>query len=159
MSDFRLGLMVGMLGALFALTSMTALLFEISPPPRLPAADWHLGVRTNGAEDAAEKVAGWRRHRLTAMDIRVSIVPRAEFEALENEPAYGFTYVDQSPCRVVVPDDWSIEYFPPLGIAYWFENVFHDKRGDVTSITSASETLAHEILHCQIGHWHPEKGD
>lgn len=86
-------------------------------------------------------------HRLAPMDMRLSIVPRAEFDRLVGPGTIAFTYVRQRPCRIVVPDDWMIDYRPSAGTAIWDDSGLSNFAADI---------LAHEILHCQIGKWHPE---
>lgn len=84
----------------------------------------------------------------TPMDIRLRIVSKAEFQDKDPLRSYtkgeaaAFTRIDQVPCTIYIPEGWRILARSRSGIAIW---------GDEED----ADTLAHEILHCMRGAWHP----
>lgn len=119
---------------------------------------WAVGEPMDASADE-DAGYGMRIHRLTPMDVRFSIVPRARFEALEQAPSYGFALIDRRPCRIMVPDDWRVAYDAKNQVAAWLSDAFddhgHDGKVRTSSVTDPGATLVHELLHCQIGSWHP----
>lgn len=74
--------------------------------------------------------------------ISLRIVDRATFDAqTDDERVVAFTRF-KSPCEIIMPAGWPIAAWPRIGLARWVN------RDD-------GDTLAHEILHCLRGTWHP----
>lgn len=77
------------------------------------------------------------------------IVPKAEFHATRSnlvKADASFYYDGHIPCTITIPDKWVIRANPSRGMA-WFEDQGNDDFDDV---------LAHELLHCIRGAWHPD---
>ena len=87
------------------------------------------------------------------MKVLLSFEPRKEFEAhgpglaKSLQKSYkidGYTDIYAQPyCVVHLPAAMLIEYTPALGDAKWFEK-------------DDGDTIAHELLHCIQGSWHPD---
>lgn len=108
---------------------------------------WNFGAQTDAAD--TKLTTDLSLHFLAPMDMRLSVVPRAEFDRLASaRNVLAFTYVSQQPCRIVVPAEWAIVYKPSARTAFW------DRADQASDL--AADVIAHEILHCQIGTWHPE---
>jgi hypothetical protein len=54
----------------------------------------------------------------------------------------AYTVMSASPCTIALPDDFKINFIAESGLA-WFND------------PETSDSLAHEILHCLHGSWHP----
>lgn len=88
--------------------------------------------------------------KMTPGEILLRIVPKREFEAAPENALVkgvasglaGWTSWQRNPCLITIPEGWEIDSLPDRGYADWrsYDN---------------SNTLAHEILHCLRGAWHP----
>lgn len=85
------------------------------------------------------------RTKLPPMDITLRIVPREEFEKRYINTA-GITQWATRPCVIEIPSDWVVRFAPRMGYAHFMDE-------------DNSNTLAHEILHCVHGPWHPAWSD
>ncbi len=91
----------------------------------------------------------WRTARLTEQKVLLNFVSREKLaeisgsEIPEGQSAAGLTLYGRNPCEIFLPDDWGVSYRPGRGQATF------NSRED-------SDTLAHEILHCLVGAWHPK---
>jgi hypothetical protein len=54
----------------------------------------------------------------------------------------AYTMINDNPCTIVIPLPVSFYVFPQLGKAGFADN-------------EEADTIAHEILHCLYGSWHP----
>lgn len=83
------------------------------------------------------------RTKLPPTDIILRILPREEFERKHGKQIAGITDWDQRPgCVIEIPSDWVVRFVPSMGYAHFMDE-------------DNSSTLAHEILHCVHGPWHP----
>lgn len=73
--------------------------------------------------------------------MRLEIMEAGKFKK-ENPGDAAIAYPHASPCTIVIPSGWMIEAVPEMSFAQWQD----DDNGN---------TLAHEILHCLRGSWHP----
>lgn len=94
---------------------------------------------------ADERVQPMLTQRLVPMEIRLRIVPAEVFYSHMDSHVGAYTRDWESPCEIVVPDSYSINYFPAQAIADWAPHRMQ-WRGDL---------FLHEILHCIRGGWHP----
>jgi hypothetical protein len=76
--------------------------------------------------------------------VRLIVMEAGKFRK-ENPGAAAIAYPYATPCTIVIPSGWMIWAIPDDGYAKWA----HSDDGD---------TLAHEMLHCLRGKWHPKEG-
>lgn len=86
--------------------------------------------------------------KLQPRTMMLSFIPRGRFDIeapkFPNGSAAAFARVHKQPCEIVIPaDDAEIVYWPGRGGAMW-ENSW-----------DMGTMIAHEILHCYTGYWHP----
>lgn len=78
-------------------------------------------------------------------EIKLRIVDKSEIERLRpNAYAFSYTYAAADhACEIFIPDKMPIRFWPAQSRAEWVDKFDGD-------------TLAHEILHCLRGSWHPQ---
>ena len=87
--------------------------------------------------------------KLKPRKMTVEFVTREQFNAMKDVPpdAVGYTNFGKTPCEIVLPIDGAVLQSYPKSAdqrVYWAgEN------------TDMGAYLAHEILHCYAGAWHP----
>lgn len=129
-----------------------------APPPRmdaapLPALDFGQNSPRPTELSASERSSSELRYKLPVMDVELRFLSAVEWRQRLGDDAdvmAGFTYwIDgpfyQSgrPCRVFLPSqDADVVYAPGTGAAHWEDPHF-------------GRTVAHELLHCARGAWHP----
>lgn len=97
----------------------------------------------------AERTYFWVDVEVPAMDVELrTLSPErwAEVRKVLEAPlllGYASPPQEERPCRIVVPAGWRLRAYPKLGRAEW---------ADLRN----AETLAHELIHCIRGRWHPE---
>jgi hypothetical protein len=77
------------------------------------------------------------------VDIELRIMDHVEYEAA-HPGTLAVSYPHRSTCRIVIPAGWSITFRPASKAAVW-DNSYN------------GAILAHEILHCLRGSWHPNE--
>lgn len=88
------------------------------------------------------------RVALTPKTITIRILSRDQFDKEAGDPSYGpghtlaFTRWMREPCEITIPEGWKIFALPAEGQA-----TFDSERN--------ANTIAHEMLHCERGPWHP----
>jgi hypothetical protein len=87
---------------------------------------------------------------LTRKTITLTFLPRKEFDVLSpSEDGFktlGVSFVYQDPCHIFIAlDDIKIVSEPDVGRARWQNYIDGDN-------------IAHELLHCYTGRWHPNSG-
>lgn len=80
---------------------------------------------------------------LTTIDARIVVETAATIHAATDSETYAYTefYNRGGPCTIHMPPV-RIEYAASIGLAQF--KSYYDK-----------EMVAHELLHCQLGAWHP----
>lgn len=75
--------------------------------------------------------------------ITLRVVSEQQFAAERGDPRIiAFTRATLAPCVITIPDTWKIIFMS------------RDRVADFVDPTNG-KTLAHEILHCYRGNWHP----
>ena len=93
----------------------------------------------------AERAADMLNTSVPPMSIRLTFEPQAQFYSGRPPGDEAYTQIGQIPCEIVAPAGWGIHATPRFGYANW------DDPDD-------GMILAHEILNCIRGYWHPAWG-
>ena len=85
----------------------------------------------------------------TPRTIKLRIADEAEFKdnlgsALRSHNVAAYAQFGNDECKITIPSGWKIKFNPRSGGARWV----NDDNGNI---------LAHEILHCLRGRWHPQE--
>jgi hypothetical protein len=81
-------------------------------------------------------------------NILLRFVSTKDFEAQRPTPdTVAFAEPYNEPCEIVLPVGARIDSTPATGEAHWGY--------DSDSFSEIAQTIAHEILHCYTGSWHP----
>jgi hypothetical protein len=94
----------------------------------------------------AELMADAAHVRVTPGDMTLRVVPRKKFDEDAGPTSLSlaaFTRINDNPCTIVIPEGWQIDAVPSRGEAH-FADAYNDS------------VVAHEILHCLRGTWHPD---
>ncbi len=90
-----------------------------------------------------ERVQPFIRQATEPQTIVLRIIDPQQFKSEIGDPrTAAFSKSYREPCEITIPAGWIIVAIPSRGIAFWA-----DDRNAVI--------LAHEILHCIRGSWHP----
>lgn len=95
---------------------------------------------------AAERKEAVLIQQTVPMEIRLRVLSAADWERLGTGmkyPLLGYSDIDRHPCEIYIPAGWEFAFVPAAGVAIWADP--HN-----------SDVLAHEILHCIRGKWHPD---
>lgn len=90
----------------------------------------------------AQLSAPYLRDETRATKIELVIEAPEKIRAVSPH-AYAYAYPTTRPCRIVIPTGMQIDAAPSQAEAQWTNR-------------SDGDVLAHEILHCLRGKWHPK---
>lgn len=99
-------------------------------------------ARNNPTEFKSEELVGETYVLTKPLEMKLRIAPWAEYKKdHSNMAAYSRPFA--APCEIIMPEGW------------WIKVNFSNY--EATWLTKDDgDTLAHEILHCLKGRWHPQ---
>lgn len=99
-------------------------------------------ARNNPTEFKSEELVGETYVLTKPLEMKLKILPLAEYMKNHSRAA-AYSHPFTAPCEIIMPEGW------------WIKVNFSDYQA-TWLIKDNGDTLAHEILHCLKGRWHPQ---